>query len=120
MEKLVEFLMGLSVEYAGSISTAVVLVGWNLRTLKARAEFRAWFDCRRATAQTFFRAKLPIPRNPWTWPMILAIPVGIALEATSVAGLTQTAAGALASVYVCVGVYFIVRGGGQRVINRLR
>lgn len=110
MNPVIEFLMGLSVEYAGSISIAIALAAWKLRTPDARAELRAWLACRLAAALALFREILPVVRCPWMWPMFLAIPVGIGLDGTRWGGTVEAAGGALATVYLCAAVLYIARG----------
>ena len=61
-----------------------------------------------------------ILRNPWLWPLFLALTVGVGMEATRWAATVEVAGGAVVSVYACAALYFIIRGGVQRVVNRSR
>ena len=114
---LSELIQGLSVEWLGNGSIALFVVIWDLKTPERRADATRWF-----IGMLAFLRELMLPglRNPWTWPLFLAIPVGIGMEFTRWAGMVELAGGALASVYVCAGAYRIVRGGVDRINQRLR
>ena len=68
----------------------------------------------------FVRGMPRLLGNRWLLPMTAAIPVGIGMEATQWGATAEVAGGALASLYACAAVYFIIRGGGQRIVNRFR
>jgi hypothetical protein len=48
-------------------------------------------------------------RNPWLWPVFLAIPVGIGMETTQWGATVELAGGAQATVYLCVAAFLIVK-----------
>ena len=69
---------------------------------------------------TVLRGMLPYLRNPWLWPMVAAIPLCVAFGGTPWDETAGLALGALASIYVCAAMYFILRSSVQRVVSRLR
>ena len=58
-------------------------------------------------------------RNPWLWPLFLTLTTGVGMGNTRWAETVEIAGGAIVSLYVCAAVYFIIRGGVERVANKV-
>ena len=103
---------GLTTEIAGAIILAALAVVWKLRTPEARQNLRTEIVRRLTALLNEARATL------FRWealPFAVSLIIAIALEGTSMAVASQSVFATVLLGYACIGLYFIVRGGIERV-----
>ena len=68
----------------------------------------------------FVREMPRLLQSRWLWPATATIPACVGLQAAFGLEVVAPAGGAVISIYVCAGAYFIIRGGIQRLADRFR
>ena len=104
MEALIEWLMSLSVEYAGQVSPPVLFAAWKLRTPEARQNLRTEIATRLKALWADTRA------NFLRWeilPFALSLTPAIFLEDTRFAVASQAVFAAVLLAYGGVAVWYI-------------
>ena len=100
---------GLTTELLWFIIAGTFAVAWVLRTPEARSKPRGYVIGCRATMMTLIQITPSYLRNPWLWPLFLAIPVGIGMENTRWEEMVELAGGGLVIVYLCAAAFLIVK-----------